>query len=198
MEQKIISVELLDNAKGCRIVAGHQTREGYVRRTYSIAIGIYKQIGSPTVGDILMDEEIKIINMGTDRAEAMARALRILSYSDNNRASLTKKLLEHGHYKENVIFVTQRMVELNYINERRQLDALTVSYANKKLWGRRNIASHLIAKGYEAKDIHSAIDDAIERGDIDFDLIKRRLLRETVGANADERDIRAILYKYGH
>ena len=198
MERKILSIELLDNGKGCRITVGYPTREGYVRRSYSIAISIYKQIGSPSVGDILMDEEIKIITMGTDRAEATARAMRIRSYSDNNRASLTKKLLEHGHYKENVAYVIERMVELNYINERRQLSSLVPSYANKKLWGRRKITAHLLAKGYDANDIHETIDDAIARGEIDFDRIKNVLLRETIGSNADERDVRAMLYKYGH
>ena len=198
MELKIISVEFKDNGKSCSIVAGHSTREGYVRHTYRFPTSDYELLGRPGEGDLLMDEDIKIINTGADRAETMSRAFRILSYSDNNRASLKRKLLEHGHYKENIEYVVERMVSLGYINERKQLDSLTVSYANKKRWGRRNITSHLLAKGYSAQDINDAIDDAIERGDIDFEKTKRRLIKETIGSNADEHDIRAILHKYGH
>lgn len=198
MELKVNSIEALEGGKAYRIVAGHSTREGYVKRTYTVSKSVYEQVGRPIENDILMDEDIKIITMGIDRAEAMARACRILSYSDNNRAALRRKLLEHGHYPENVDYVVGRMVDQGYVNEKRQLDILTVSYANKKHWGRRNIASHLIAKGYDSKDIHAAIDNAIERGDIDFEREKRRLISETIGDGADERDVRAMLYKYGH
>lgn len=198
MELTIIAVEIKDNGKSCHLVAGRQTREGYKKHTYIFPASEYVRLGSPAPGELLMSEDIKIITLGTDRSETTAHAMRILAYSDNNRASLTRKLLEHGHYKENVEYVVERMVSLGYINERNQLDSLTVSYANKKLWGRRNIAKHLLAKGYSAKDIHDALDAAIDRGDIDFDKIKRRLLRETIGSGADDRDVRAILYKYGH
>lgn len=198
MELTIIAVEIKDNGKSCHLVAGRQTRDGYKKHTYIFPASEYVRLGSPPPGAILMSEDIKIITLGADRGETMAHAMRILAYSDNNRAALTRKLLEHGHYKENVEYVVERMVTLGYINERRQLDNLTVAYANKKLWGRRNIAKQLLAKGYNSRDIHDAIDAAVESGDIDFDKIKRRLLRETVGSDADERDVRAILYKYGH
>ena len=88
------------------------------------------------------------------------------------------------------------MAELGYINEQRQVMRLALREA-EKLRGPRRITAALSAKGYSSADIHRAIRELCDSGEVDFEAMKSRLVEARLGDSADEEEIKKLLYKAG-
>ena len=169
--------------------------DGEQKIEYTVSEFDYKELGSLLIGDTLEDPSGFIL--ADMRYRARLRALRILSYGDNNEASLIRKLISHSISPEIAREVCREMVALGYINERRQLERLIESEANVRLNGRKRIFQRLIAKGYKKEDISEALQRLIDEGTVDFSVIKDKLLLKYADKYQGEDKKRELLCKHG-
>lgn len=175
----------------------HAAKEGEDAVGYRLSEGEYRTLGSPAVGDTL-PEEIADRMIGYDaRHRARSAAARILSFGENNRAMLIRKLRARGFGPSLSEAVADEMCERGYIREGDQLERAVLAAA-KKLWGARRIADALAAKGFDRGEALACIDRLTKAGEIDFAAIRRELIAKKLPQGADYAARRALLYRYGH
>ena len=164
--------------------------------TYTVTEATYKALGSPMCG-----YELSVADLGTVRFEdeyirALKKAADCLSASDKSKFALKIKLLKAGFSSEASDVALERLCELGYLDEERQLERAVEREANYNLRGRHYIKRKLVSKGYSSSLISRAIDALVGRGAIDFDANFESLVAKK-GASSDEERL-AIAYKYGY
>ena len=182
--------------KDSRLLLLGVSEEGESAR-YTVNQATYEEIGTPSVGDELDGEMMWTIEHTDRLIRAEKKALSILAYADNNKKSLAMKLYRAGFDRETVDTVCEKMVNLGYINESRQLERLVLSEANVKLRGPLKILPALVSKGYKSSDVKEAINALTESGEIDFSRNARLLLEKKLGDEITEDEAKKILYKNG-
>lgn len=164
---------------------------------YTVCSRVYLEIGSPSVGDILTDEEIYTIREYDEYYRAKKKALAILAYADNNRRNLSMKLSKAGFGRDLTDRVVSEMVELGYIDERRQLERLITVEANGKLRGPLRVIPSLVNKGYSSSDVRAVMHTLMESGEVDFRKNAKALLDKKL-PTADPEEKKKFLYKNGY
>ena len=164
---------------------------------YTVNASVYAEIGSPSVGDLLTDEQIYLIREFDEYFRAKKKALSILAYADNNRRNLALKLSKAGFSRELCDRVVSEMVSLGYIDERRQLERLITVEANGKLRGPLRIIPALVNKGYSSSDIRAVMHELTESGEVDFRRNAKILLDKKLPV-ADPEEKKKFLYKNGY
>ena len=164
---------------------------------YTVCGRVYLEIGSPSVGDILTDEEIYTIREYDEYYRAKKKALAILAYADNNRRNLSMKLSKAGFGRDLTDRVVSEMVELGYIDERRQLERLITVEANGKLRGPLRVIPSLVNKGYSSSDVRAVMHTLMESGEVDFRKNAKALLDKKL-PTADPEERKKFLYKNGY
>ena len=164
---------------------------------YTVCGRVYLEIGSPSVGDILTDEEIYTIREYDEYYRAKKKALAILAYADNNRRNLAMKLAKAGFSRDLTDRVVSEMVELGYIDERRQLERLITVEANGKLRGPLRVIPALVNKGYSSSDVRAVMHTLMESGEVDFRKNAMTLLDKKL-PTADPEERKKFLYKNGY
>ena len=162
---------------------------------YSVSAGVYNESGIVR-GCELDEETLAMIEEDDTVYRAMRRALSLLSYGDNTKLALRRKLIRSGFSPEVADAIVGECLMLGYINEHRQIERAVLNEANRSLRGRIYIRNKLRAKGYSVGDIDTVIDGLVDAGEIDFGANFERLA-EKRGAN-DEESRRALAYKYGY
>lgn len=170
--------------------------EGAPRR-YTLTEAEYRSLGSPAVGDTLKEEAADRLRALDAGHRARAAAFRILSFSDNNRVALTRKLRARGFSAPLAAEVVEEMVARGYIREGDQLERAVLSAAGK-LWGPHRILAALVSKGYVRDEVSECLDRMVASGDVDFGEARRRLIEKKLGRGADPSAVRALLYRYGY
>jgi SOS response regulatory protein OraA/RecX len=127
---------------------------------------------------------------------ARKKALNILSYADNNKKNLLTKLLRAGFSYDVSSRVCEEMVELGYIDERRQLERLVSVEANQRLRGPYRIIPTLVAKGYSKDMICDVVRELTSSGEVDFEKNARSLIEKKLPSGSIE-ERRKLLYKNG-
>ena len=164
---------------------------------YTVNSKVYLEIGSPSVGDILTDEQIYRICEYDEYYRAKKKALAILAYADNNRRNLAMKLSRAGFGRDLTDRVVSEMVELGYIDERRQLERLITVEANGKLRGPLRVIPSLVNKGYSSSDVRAVMHALMESGEVDFRKNAMTLLNKKL-PTADPEERKKFLYKNGY
>ena len=164
---------------------------------YTLCSRVYLEIGSPSVGDILTDEQIYSIREYDEYYRAKKKALAILAYADNNRRNLSMKLSKAGFGRDLTDRVVSEMVELGYIDERRQLERLITVEANGKLRGPLRVIPSLVNKGYSSSDVRAVMHTLMESGEVDFRKNAKALLDKKL-PTADPEERKKFLYKNGY
>ena len=164
---------------------------------YTLCSRVYLEIGSPSVGDALTDEQIYLIREYDEYFRAKKKALSILAYADNNRRNLALKLSKAGFSRELCDRVVSEMVSLGYIDEKRQLERLITVEANGKLRGPLRIIPVLANKGYSSSDIREVMHELTESGEVDFRRNAKILLDKKLPV-ADPEEKKKFLYKNGY
>lgn len=165
-------------------------------RSYFLCGRAYREIGAPTVGEVL-DGVLDDILLADESYRAEKKALSLLSYADNNRHTLQMKLMRAGFGRDISREVTEEMVRLGYINEQAQLERLILNEANVKLSGPGKLVPKLCAKGFKMTDVKAELHRLIGSGVINFEDNKQRLISKKASDSSDD-EIRALLYKYGY
>ena len=174
------------------IVSGEEREKLYISRTE------YARCGSPERGEEIDEDTYYRMARFDEYHKAKKKALSILTYGDNNRKNLIRKLRVAGFAPDLAEMICREMVSLGYINERDQLERLILSEANDKLQGPNKIFAKLIDKGYTSPDIREVMNQLVERGEINFKNNAYRLIEKklTKGATAEEK--KTLLYKNGY
>lgn len=172
-------------------------REGAKAESYTLKAAQYRALGAPVAGESLSGEAYALLLSLAREGEAIARAVRLLSFGDHSARALCRKLRERGFGREEAEAAVAHMIDRGYIREEEQACRMATALANRKCWGRRRILAYLANKGYEASTVRAAIATAEAEGDIDFEEIRARLLSEKCGEDATEEECRALLYKQG-
>ena len=163
---------------------------------YTVSRALYLDIGAPGRGDEIPHGFMEEISDFDEYFRAKKKALSLLSFADNNKRELKIKLLRAGFSKEIADRCVSEMLSLGYINEERQLLRLCLREA-EKLRGPRRITASLMAKGYSSVDIHRAIRELCDSGEVDFDKNKALLISKSLSHDAEEDEIKKLLYKAG-
>ncbi len=171
--------------------------EGDIPSLYRLTEAEYQKIGAPAPGSLLSEETEAAVICMDEAHRAQGAALRILSFGDNNRATLLRKLRQRGFSEAAADTALGKMLARGYIDEEAQLSRLCVNAANRKLWGPRRILASLAAKGYPPADIKQAIETAAAAGEIDFAANREALLQKKLNDDGDPQKKKALLYRYG-
>lgn len=164
---------------------------------YTVNLSAFEEIGSPSVGAELTDEQMSVIQHTDRLCRARKKALSLLAFADNNQRTLRMKLARCGFDREISEEVCREMVERGYINEQRQLQRLIVNEANVKLRGPGRIIPALAAKGYSSSDIRLVLHGLVESGEIDFKKNALTLIEKKL-PGADPEEEKKFLYKNGY
>ena len=149
--------------------------------TYTVTEATYKTLGSPLCG-----YDISVADLGTIRFEdEYIRALKKAA-----------DYLSAGFSAEASDVAIERLSELGYLDEERQLERAVEREANYNLRGRHYIKRKLASKGYSSSAISRAIDALVGRDEIDFDANFEDLAAKK-GVFSDE-DRLALAYKFGY
>ncbi len=165
------------------------------RKTVEISESSYEALGFPSVGADISEAEYKLLLKSARASDATPAAVNILSYGDNNRATLLRKLRAKGYTKEASEAAVAKMLKAGYINEREQAYRYTITLANSKKMGPRKIYPYLMSRGYERKDIEYALSRAVDEREISFEDIKLSLILKYRPENSEEE--KTLLYKHG-
>ena len=164
---------------------------------FTVSEAEYNNAGSPLVGDELTVKQYKLLADSNDRYHAKKSALSILSYGDNSKSRLVRKLREKGIGSHIADEVAREMVSLGYLNEARQIARLIQNEANISLRGPRLIISRLCAKGYQRAEVIRIMGELKDSGEVDFSEVKARLISRRLPEDATEEEIKKLLYKNG-
>lgn len=163
---------------------------------YTVSESTYLSLGSPVTGSDISDTDIGTLRFEDEYLRALKKAADLLSLSDKSKFALKLKLLKAGFSAESSDMALERLSELGYLDEQRQLERAVEREANYGLRGSYYIKRKLSSKGYRMTMISRAIELLVDKGEIDFDANFERLA-EKKGASSDE-DRLALSYRYGY
>ncbi len=150
-----------------RVTVGIEN-DGQKPKLYNISQETYHGVDEPRAGVVLDGCSYEMIASDDEKYRAMKKALSLLAYADNNKATLYAKLVRAGFRRDSASEAVRRCLELGYVDEHSQLLRLVAREANQGLKGPVYIKRKLIARGYKAADIDRAIRELTELCEIDF------------------------------
>ena len=165
---------------------------------FTVSESEYCEAGSPTLRENLTRDTFGALRIADMRYRARLKALRVLSYGDNSEKMLARKLSSAGISSDIISETVDEMLSLGYINSARQIERLVLNEVNLHHYGPLKIIPKLIAKGYKKSEISEVIRSLTEKGEIDFDKSKERLIASSLDADADGEQIKKLLYKNGY
>ena len=165
---------------------------------YTVSRVLYSELGSPARGEVLSEDAVSSIRLYDEHHRAKKKALSLLSYSDKNEVTLTRRLVAEGFSRELASEVSCEMVNLGYVNEERQLERLILNEANLKLKGPMKILPMLVGKGYSSEDVKRVMRALSNSGEIDFKKNVKRLLEKKLPDCDDSEEIKKLLYRNGY
>lgn len=169
-----------------------------VTRTLTLTEEEYCDLGCPLRDEELSEDALFFLSEKEKYETAKEAALRLLSYADNNRRTLIRKLTLKGHARETAERVAEEMISLGYINEERQLEHLIESAANRGLYGPAKITAKLLSRGYAAADIRRVFLRLCEEGVISPEENREALILKKLGTAPDPDEKKQLLYRYGY
>ena len=189
---KVLFVKPIPSKK--RVEIGVEAADG--TRTYTVSESTYKSLGAPLSDSVISESDVGSLCFDDGYCRALAKACGYLSASDKSRYELKSRLMKSGFSSEISEAAVDRLARLGYLDEERQLDRAVVREANYGLRGKYYIRRKLSGRGYSVSGINRAIADAVERGEVDFDLNFERLAEKKRAITQEERQ--ALQYKFGY
>lgn len=189
---RVLFVKPVPNKKRIQIGILDESEEA----TYTLSESTYLELGCPVAGLEISDRTLGTVRFEDECYRALRRAMGYLSTSDKSRFELKMKLLRAGISAEAADIALDRLSELGYLDESRQLERAVEREANYKLRGRYYIVRKLSSKGYSHSAISRAIERLTDRGEVDFKA-NFEILAEKKGISSDEERY-ALEYKFGY
>jgi regulatory protein len=149
-------------------------------------------------GLVLSEEELEEIGHEGERALAMERALRLLSYRSRSAGEVASRLRRHGHREEVVEEVLGRLEELGYIDD--AVFARELARERSRGYGARRVLEELRKKGVDREVAREAVDrEYAGRSELEEarDLASRRY-NNREGSDAQARRVYGFLRRRGY
>ena len=181
---------------GATYLLGVISDEGDAR--YKIPSVLYHELGEPTRGTTLTEEELEEIKAADEGGRATKKALSLLSYSDISERALVAKLRRAGYSQTAAYEAARDMVMHGYIDEHRQLLRLVEREANQSLAGPARLLPKLVQKGYSADGVRLALRELVDDGTVNLSDNAARLVEKKLGDDYTDEERRALLFKYGY
>lgn len=166
--------------------------------TFLINETTYLSFGEPRSGDALDEAAFEEIRFADERGRAVRCAVTILSYADNSKELLRKKLFHRGFSPEATEDAVREVVRLGYLSEQKQISSLVEGLCNVKLLGVRRMTGYLMSRGYARENIEEVYREFVEDGTIDPEENFRKLLSRHHVSPDDKAKIRYMRYQYGY
>ena len=175
--------------------------ENFERRKFTVSAEMFFELELPLTLSSPLEisrEKYDVIASFSSGHAAVKKGINILSFSDNTKKGLVKKLVTKGFSREASEYAADFLERSGYINESNSACMLAKDMALKKLYGPKRIAAALFEKGFSRE----AIDAAAEETDVDFSAICRTRIEKMGGreifADKDEKKKAvAALLRYG-
>ena len=167
------------------------------KQKYVISEGTYREIGCPLSGEEINDEDLYTLVFEDEKRRALQKSLNILTFADNNKRSLSQKLIRAGFSRDAIDYAVSECVMRGYVDEERQAERLVLKYASELL-GPYKITAKLVAKYYPSSMVTRAMRRLEEKGELDFKKNRAELLAAKLGEDASYDEKMKLLYKYGY
>lgn len=167
-------------------------------KKYIISHSEYAACNSPVKNEEIDGATFERIEGFDEYHKAYKKALSILSYGDNNRKNLSKKLRLAGFSYAASQEAIRAMINLGYVDEHDQLRRYILSEANVKLRGPNLIIGKLMSKGYDVADIRAVMEELVEEGEIIFKKNAMLLIEKKLPEDATAAEKKTLLYKNGY
>lgn len=176
--------------------------ENTERRKFTVTAEMFFELGFPQnlCGNVEIScgklDEVMVM---AEKTDAIKKGLSILSFADNTKKSLVRKLMQKGFSRVSAESAADFLEESGYINEMASAELLARDIAVKKLYGPRRICSALYEKGF-AKE---AVDGALDSLDVDFAYLCAKRIKAMGGVQifadrAKKQKAVAALLRYGY
>ncbi len=172
--------------------------DGDEKSSFVLSEREYREIGEVRPRDEISEEIFEFLSRCDMRYKARLRAFRILSYGDNSKRMLARKLYSAGVRRDIIDEVIEEMLSLGYIDAERQISRLVINEVALHCHGPRKIIPKLIAKGYDKCEVEKVISALIQSGEIDFGAAREKLLSSRLPEGASDEEKKKLLYKYGY
>ena len=133
--------------------------------------------------------------------EAVKKGLDILSFADNTRAMLIKKLRERSFDKYIAEDAAEYLCRYGYINEADMLERLVDRLANVKLYGKSRIKTEIFKKGISREVIDENLESLFDEVDFGENLKKLLLKKCDIDSMSDRKyceSVYAAMYRLGY
>ena len=168
-----------------------------VNKKYTVSEGTYREIGCPLSGENTDEAALARISCEDEEHRAMAKALRILAYADNNERTLMRKLVTAGFGKEVAAETVKECVRLGYVDEHRQAERI-IEICASELYGPWKMLKKLVDRGFSPALGRRIITELENSGRLDFLEMKKELLERKLSSDATYDEKRKLLHKYGY
>lgn len=136
------------------------------------------------VGDTLNEKEIESLNKKLRLRKAKDFALRLLSFRMRSIGEIKKRLHEKGYNNEEIKVVVNRMIDLNYLDDKKFGKAFVRAKVKNKKIGPLALSSELLPYFLPKELVDELIQEVYEEFKpydlIEFHLNKRGLKREVL------------------
>ncbi len=199
MEPEITITELESRRGGeeavitVRIYGGEGKEE---TKKLTVASKMLFEIGNIGFGSIpysLKFEEYDILTYDAQIWEAVKKAFALLSYGDNTKLTLVRKLRERGFDKYIAEDAAEYVAKLGYIDEVAILEREVDRLANVKLYGKARIRTEVYKKGISREILSEHLGELLS--DINFQDNLLKLIRKKCDfSRLDDKKYRDSFY----
>ena len=154
--------------------------DNFERNKFTVSAEMFFELGfsvNLTGEKEISREKYSEIMSFAEKNSAVKKGISILSFGDNTKKNLARKLVLKGFSKDSAEYACDFLSEAGYINESESAKLLAMDMANKKLYGAKRIAASLFEKGFSKE----AIDYAASEIDVDFSEICRKRIERMGG-----------------
>ncbi len=132
------------------------------------------------------DAELAALSEEAEYCRALARSLKILSYSSHSKAALVRKLCTYDFSREIAVRAANGIEASGELNEMKQASHLCDYFLAHKYWGKKRVAAELMSRGYGREVVMNVLNETPEERFIENleKLVERRPVPEEKG----ERD----------
>lgn len=173
----------------------------FERNKFTVSAEMFFELGLSLNAElpicITLEKYDEIIDL-SEKNSAIKKGIYILSFSDNTKKGLAKKLTSKGFSRTSAEYACEFLSEAGYINEEASAELLARDMAEKKLYGHKRIVAALFEKGFSKE----AIDKVSDGFYADFPAICRKRIEKMGGlaifSDKDEKKKAvAALLRYG-
>ncbi len=174
------------------------------KRAFAVGAKMLAELGSIDTQNLpfpITRDNFDTLEYMSELWKAVKKGLDILSFADNTKVQLIKKLRERSFDKYIAEDAAEYLCRYGYIDEVGMLERLVDRLANGKLYGRSRIKAEIYKKGISRDTVDEKL--AVLFDEIDFEENLKKLLYKKcdIDSLSDRKyreSVYAAMYRYGY